>query len=368
MVGKPLTSTIKDELRDLSGQRQNKGGTIITRTITRKKDGKKLIKKEIDSAKKESRKNVINKSTEKNDTKKIIDNDPDEYREIHIKNKKGTIINTYRLKKWKPRQHLVYNSKIALIGKPGSGKSTAIADICWQFKDFIPVASVFSGTETENGFYSNFFPPVFISEYYDEKRLLKFLIRQRNLSQKVMESIKTRQDPATLPDPKALLILDDLADQGCFDRRLFKTIFKMGRHWHMLVILALQNALDMKPHLRQTVDYLVLFKEMQKKPLEKLYAEYAGCVPTLDEFRQIMKTINEEKYTALVIDNKGQGTSIEECLYWWKADCHPAFKFGCDEYQIQGRLMENTVKYDPLKVIIKEMKKEIAKKGDKKKK
>lgn len=352
MVGRPLSSNIKRELQTLSGQIHNDDQAVVPQN-TQKTHTKKIEEKR--------------KPKPISIPQPVYPINDDDIREVPIKNKKGVILHTYKIRRWRPRQMLVYNSKVALIGKPGSGKSTAIADICWQFKDLIPVGQVFSGTETENGFYQNFFPAPFIIEYYDEKRLLKFLIRQRDQSRQLMEAKVKKVDENQQPNPKALLILDDLADQGCFDRRLFKTIFKMGRHWHMLVILALQNALDMKPHLRQTVDYLVLFKEMQKKPLEKLYSEYAGCVPTVDEFRQIMQTINKEKYTALVIDNKGQGTSIEECIFWWKADCHPPFKFGSSEYQLYGKLIENQVKYDPLKAVIKEMKKEMEKKKGKKK-
>ena len=75
-------------------------------------------------------------------------------------------------------------SKIVVIGKPGSGKSTLIKSILYAKKHLIPAGIIFSGTEDTNGYYSKFFPSTFIFNEYKKDKIENFILRQKTCYKK----------------------------------------------------------------------------------------------------------------------------------------------------------------------------------------
>ncbi len=74
----------------------------------------------------------------------------------------------------------VGGSKIVVIGKAGTGKSTLIRYLLFLKRSIIPVGMVVSGTEDSNCFYSDIFPPLFIHDEYDEE-IIKKLSKDKNM-------------------------------------------------------------------------------------------------------------------------------------------------------------------------------------------
>lgn len=224
------------------------------------------------------------------------------------------IIKEFNLNDIKP------NSKLVIIGKPGSGKSTLIKDMLKSFRHLFPVAKIFSGTEDNNHFYSGIYPDHFIFSEYTEEEIEKFIERQKKcIGEKVA-------------NPKCVLTIDDCSDDPKFFKRpLFQKIYKNGRHWEMLFILALQYGLDIPPVIRTNIDYTFIFREPQEKIRKSLYENYASMVGSYSDFCDIMDQITEE-YTALVINNRVQSNNISDCVFYYKAREHGEFKMGCDEF------------------------------------
>ena len=133
-------------------------------------------------------------------------------------------------------------SKIVVIGKPGTGKTTLISSILYGKRHIIPVGMVMSGTEDSNGFYQKIFPSSFVYNKLDEKRIEQFIGRQKIAKKH-------------LPNPWGLLLLDDCTDDPrLFNKPIFQGLFKNGRHWKMMFILSLQYCMDVKPVIRTNVD------------------------------------------------------------------------------------------------------------------
>lgn len=218
-------------------------------------------------------------------------------------------------------------SKIVVIGKPGSGKSTLIKSIMYQKKHLIPVCTVFSGTEDTNGFYSKFVPPTFIFNEYDEKQVDQFITRQKKAIR------KSKEDGSKL-NPWSILLIDDCTDDTkVFTNPLQVGLYKRGRHWKMLYILSLQYSLDIKPNIRTNIDGTFLLRETGMKQRKQLWENYASIIPKFEDFCTIMDQLTGD-YTALYIDNTNySGTNDwKKSLYWYKAKIPPKdFKFGCDE-------------------------------------
>jgi hypothetical protein len=198
-------------------------------------------------------------------------------------------------------------TKIIIIGKAGSGKSSLIKDILASKAHLIPVAQVFSGTEDSNHAFGSIIPDVCIYNKLDLKAMENFKIRQKTAKK-------------WLKNPWALQIIDDCTDDPkILKKTIFQDYYKNGRHWAMLHILTLQYCLDIPPAIRNNYDYAFIFKENIIATREKLHKYFGACIHSFPDFNNLMDTITGD-YTALVIKNSASATTPEECLFWYKAD------------------------------------------------
>lgn len=217
-------------------------------------------------------------------------------------------------------------SKIVVIGKAGTGKSTLIRYLVLLKSNIIPVAMVVSGTEDSNRFYANIFPEQFIHTEYNEYIIQNFIKRQKH-------AISFLNHPPN--NPWAILLLDDCTD----DKKIFNTkqqqsLFKNGRHWKMLYILSLQHPMDLPPSIRTNIDGIFIFKETNENNLKNLYLNYGGVFPNLETFKEYMLQVTGD-YTALYIDNSNQDYKqwYENVYYWKVPELKDVYKFGCNEYK-----------------------------------
>lgn len=211
-------------------------------------------------------------------------------------------------------------SKIVVIGKPGTGKTTLISSLFFEKKHIFPTGQIHSGTEESNGFWQEMFPSTFIFNHCSTENIQKLILRQK----------KARDE---LKNPWTVLLLDDCTDDPkMFNTPLFHSIFKNGRHWKMWFILSMQYALDIKPVLRSNIDVVFILRETNVRNREILYRNFAGFIPSFSIFCDIMDVITED-YTALVIDNASKSNAWQDNIYYYTSVIPPkSFKFGCPEF------------------------------------
>lgn len=225
-----------------------------------------------------------------------------------------------------------YGSKIVVIGAPGTGKSNIIASIIHAKRHIFPAGIFISGTEEEKPFYSKFVPNVFIHHAYDEELIERFIQRQKY-------AIKY------LKNPWCVCLLDDVTeDSTIFNSKTQQAMYKNGRHWKMLYILALQYALDMNHKIRPLIDGVFILRDPNIKTRRKIWENYAGIIPDFKVFCELMDGLTED-HTSLFIRNRSDSNKIEDCVFYYKAPHPPVpqnFRFGSSDY-----IQFHNDRYDP---------------------
>jgi hypothetical protein len=211
-------------------------------------------------------------------------------------------------------------SKLVIIGKPGTGKTTLISSILYAKKHIFPVGMVMSGSEDSNGFYRKIFPSTFVYNDYDEDKIKDFIKRQKFAKEHLI-------------NPWSVLLLDDCTDDPkIFNNPLQQGMYKRGRHWKMLYILSLQYAMDVRPVIRTNVDGVFILREPILKNRKSLWENYASIIPDFTLFCQIMDQLTTD-YTAIYIHNASKSNNWQDCVYYYKAKIPPSdFRFGCADY------------------------------------
>ena len=211
-------------------------------------------------------------------------------------------------------------SKIVIIGKPGTGKTTLITSLLYEKSHIFPSGVAMSGTEDSNGHYSKLFPSTFVYNALDKNVIEQFVSRQKLAKNH-------------LPNPWNILLLDDCTDDPkLFNDPLFLGLYKNGRHWKMLFILSLQYALDIKPAIRTNIDGTFILREPNLRNRKILHDNFAGVIPDFTLFCEILDQLTDD-YTALYIHNATTSNKMEDCIFWYKAKPVPNdFKIGSEDY------------------------------------
>lgn len=213
-------------------------------------------------------------------------------------------------------------SKLAIIGKPGSGKSVLIKALIKSKRHLLPVGTVISGSEETNKFYSGMFPQVFIHEKFDKKILDKVIERQKLAMQYLPKG-----------ESWSLFVMDDcMDDPRLFNDPVFLNLIKNGRHYNLFCLFANQYVFDFKPVIRSNLDGVFIFRQPDQANRQKIYNNFASVIPTYKLFCDLMDYLTTD-YTAIYVNYQTQSNEWTDCVFYCKAPFPiEDFKFGCDSY------------------------------------
>lgn len=212
--------------------------------------------------------------------------------------------------------------KLAVIGKPGTGKSWLIRSLLYEKSYMFPVAQVYSGTEDSTAFYKSIFPDTFVFNKYTHEDFIKYVKRQKIAKRYIPEY------------SWSVVLKDDCTeDPRIFNHPLILGTYKNGRHWRMWHLLSLQYSMDIKPVIRTNLDGVFILREPLLRNRKRLFENYVSCIDDFSDFCDIMDQITND-FTALYINNRTQSNKTEDCLFFYKArdDIPDDFKFGCNSY------------------------------------
>lgn len=220
------------------------------------------------------------------------------------------------IKKFNPKtmhDHCV----ILMVAKRRSGKSELVKDLLY-FKRHMSACIAMSGTESGNGFYGTFLPPLFVYNEFDAAALQRIVDRQRRL---------TKEGKAQAVG----IVLDDCGyDKKTLNSKIMRELLFNGRHYKITLFICAQYVLDLSPGLRANIDYCFALKENVYR--EKLFKNFFPMCGNLATFNAIMDVVTKD-YGCLVLDNSSNSSKLEDCIFWYRANVNrPPFRIGHPSY------------------------------------
>ncbi len=219
---------------------------------------------------------------------------------------------------------------LCMIAKRNSGKSWVCRDILYHKRN-VSGGTVISKTDKLNPFYSEFFPNLYIHYTYSPSVLENFLLRQKIMAdkqkKKALEGIQLNID--------AVLIMDDTMSSKNEWKKdpSISEIFMNGRHYKMMYLLTMQDALGLEPALRTNIDYVFLLADDFYTNQKRIFEHYAGMFRDFETFRKVFMECTAD-YCCMVINNNTKASNtIEDKVFWFKASPRQKFDFGCKQFR-----------------------------------
>jgi len=176
------------------------------------------------------------------------------------------------------------NFSCVLYGARGSGKTSWITWFLYFRQHTFSNVYVFSSTAF-TGHYQQFLPPHHVFAEYRED-VLEMIIDYKKAH----------------ADEYVLVILDDVLDsiRDIRKSKALYTVFTMGRHLNIAVMVASQYALALIPAFRRNVDVAVVFGSQSVDTFDQLYREY-GMHLSRPEFQALCQRYCSTSYFSCLI-------------------------------------------------------------------
>lgn len=224
-------------------------------------------------------------------------------------------VKSFRAKNLKP------NRVVLMIGRKGSGKSTALRELLFSLKDQIEYAVAMTPT---------------FETIKDLQAVMPIKCIHTEYNEDVVNAIVEHQQERNLNDQEkkiVAIILDDcMYDKKTLSSEAINKLHMNGRHLNILFINLVQYVMDYPARLRNSVDYIFAWWETQRDIRFKLWKTFFGIFDKYDDFDCTMRGLTVNK-RCMVIDNTLSATSASECIFHFKASQFvPAFMLGSRQF------------------------------------
>lgn len=179
-------------------------------------------------------------------------------------------------------------STMCVIGRPNSGKTTAMRNLLKDYWQYFDYAIVFSPT-IHNGDY-NFLGKkgIFLSPMDFDEKIAKIIMEQKK---NILQGNLLR----------VVVIFDDCASLIRSSKAL-NYLINTHRHWLCNVWFAAQDIKDIQPRLRSLCKYCIFFRPSGERDIKELYSCYFQCMNSYRTFRSWLINKFQEKYVFCFVD------------------------------------------------------------------
>jgi hypothetical protein len=112
--------------------------------------------------------------------------------------------------------------------------------------------------------------------------------------------------------------------------------------------MVMQYPLAIPQMLRNNINYVFIFKEVNTNNRKRLYDQYAsGIFPTFETFNQVFEQLTSDPFACMVINNTAKSNNIEDQVLWYKSYSEPTWQVMVDKKKkildvVREELMQRT--------------------------
>jgi len=228
-------------------------------------------------------------------------------------------IKKFNLKDLKPYSFIV------IIGTRGSGKTTIIKEILYNFRHIIRTPLLVSATSQQTGAYSGIIPDLLIHEEY-KPEIMEITFQNQLRLRNDMDNGKVRKDIKHV----SAIVLDDFCGTNPVwktDPSLEKLIYN-GRHPYLFIIMCVQTPKDIPHKFRDNIDYIFVTNISTEKRKKFLFDNFwDGKFGEFNVFINSFNSILKVKHNFIIInagsdENNKQGNKVKDIsdyIYWARA-------------------------------------------------
>lgn len=208
------------------------------------------------------------------------------------------------------------------IGKRRKGKTTLTDYLMYHKQHSFPGGIVFTHTKF-NGFWQKRVPAQMIHEKYDPAVLKALFDRNKAII----------EDPGSTVNPAMFVIIDDcVSQQELMYDAMLKELASAGRHYKLFTIINTQYAYGISPLIRGNADFVVLFKQAQKRQRDAVAEDFLDSIDK-KAATALVDAVTKVKYQVLVVDIDEEQYYVGHCAgpdNMTEEQKH--YKLGCREF------------------------------------
>lgn len=215
----------------------------------------------------------------------------------------------------------IYNRSIKpfammIISSRNQGKSVMLRHLYEEhFEGRFDLVIVFSNT-LGNGWYDEFLQCKTKYNQYDEDVLINLLNIQQEHKAEYGKYLNV------------LTIFDDCVSEEIKNSEPLQNLFLMGRHMAISIVFITQSPTLAKTVWRQNTTHLIVLRCKGKGKehiingflLDLVDEEDCGSMKPDAFLRKLLKSVFDERYTALVVDYDKEGNSLRDCMKLYRAN------------------------------------------------
>ncbi len=199
-----------------------------------------------------------------------------------------------------------HGSAFCVIGRRGTGKTTAVVNLLYHLRDRFKMCIVFSDSDEAQGTWSRVCGKPFVYKQWRDDIVQKLISYCSYLAM------------VNRPTSCALILDDIMADTTFMTRsKILRKVLLEGRHYGIWMFLLSQYANKVPRDLRMNFDYYMFAREVSSKQQQSLFEFFNQGLDKIKTFTILMDTYTRNRGILITSSRPRQGCGENWLAYYW---------------------------------------------------